>query len=384
MGPRPGHPRRGRRRAGRLVPRARARERRRERGAGRARPRWPGRTTYAGSPARCGWSRSPTCRRLRRPPRTRGCGCTCSATGWFAPRTISMEGIFGLLTNVVWTSAGPCAVADFEQTRARLMAGGRAGDRVRRGQVPADGRLRAAHRGADRRRRPGPARRPPRRGDDGDARGVRQLQRRDARDLDGRGPDLRAASWSTTDSDVGGGASIMGTLSGGGTEVISVGKRCLIGANAGLGISLGDDCVVEAGCYVTAGTKVTVARPRTARAAGGQGARAVRASTTCCSAATRSPARSRRCRGAATASRSTPRCTPTDDSAGHPRTLGPVRRRRAGWWVVGIAVVALLAGVGWFAIRSDVVPFLAPDQCTAEVGGPHRRCWNRRRRGTPG
>jgi 2,3,4,5-tetrahydropyridine-2-carboxylate N-succinyltransferase len=50
----------------------------------------------------------------------------------------------------------------------------------------------------------------------------------------------------------------MGTLSGGGTEVISVGERCLIGANAGIGISLGDDCVVEAGCYVTAGTKVTL------------------------------------------------------------------------------------------------------------------------------
>src|ERR671911_1464566 len=59
-------------------------------------------------------------------------------------------------------------------------------------------------------------------------------------------------------SDVGGGASIMGTLSGGGKEVISVGRRCLLGANAGIGISLGDDCVVEAGCYVTAGTKVTV------------------------------------------------------------------------------------------------------------------------------
>jgi 2,3,4,5-tetrahydropyridine-2-carboxylate N-succinyltransferase len=62
-------------------------------------------------------------------------------------------------------------------------------------------------------------------------------------------------------SDVGGGASIMGTLSGGGKEVISVGERCLIGANAGIGISLGDDCVVAAGCYVTAGTKVTVADP---------------------------------------------------------------------------------------------------------------------------
>ena len=60
------------------------------------------------------------------------------------------------------------------------------------------------------------------------------------------------------DSDVGGGASIMGTLSGGGSEVISVGERCLIGANAGVGIALGDDCVVEAGLYVTAGTKVTL------------------------------------------------------------------------------------------------------------------------------
>ncbi len=58
-------------------------------------------------------------------------------------------------------------------------------------------------------------------------------------------------------SDVGGGASIMGTLSGGGKEVISIGKRCLLGANAGVGISLGDDCIVEAGLYITAGTKVT-------------------------------------------------------------------------------------------------------------------------------
>ena len=59
-------------------------------------------------------------------------------------------------------------------------------------------------------------------------------------------------------SDVGGGASIMGTLSGGGTQVISIGKRCLLGANAGIGISLGDDCVVEAGLYITAGTRVTL------------------------------------------------------------------------------------------------------------------------------
>jgi len=57
-------------------------------------------------------------------------------------------------------------------------------------------------------------------------------------------------------SDIGGGASIMGTLSGGGKEVVSIGERCLLGANAGIGISLGDDCVVEAGLYVTGGTLV--------------------------------------------------------------------------------------------------------------------------------
>ncbi|MGH8880209.1 MAG: DapH/DapD/GlmU-related protein [Stackebrandtia sp.] len=59
-------------------------------------------------------------------------------------------------------------------------------------------------------------------------------------------------------SDIGGGASIMGTLSGGGKEVVSIGERCLLGANAGVGISLGDDCVVAAGCYVTAGAKITL------------------------------------------------------------------------------------------------------------------------------
>src|SRR6202012_5546599 len=67
-------------------------------------------------------------------------------------------------------------------------------------------------------------------------------------------------------ADVGGGASIMGTLSGGGTQVISVGKRCLLGANAGLGISLGDDCIVEAGLYLTAGTIVTLPDGQTAKA----------------------------------------------------------------------------------------------------------------------
>ena len=70
-------------------------------------------------------------------------------------------------------------------------------------------------------------------------------------------------------SDVGGGASIMGTLSGGGTETISIGERCLLGANAGIGISLGDDCVVEAGLYVTAATPGDDPRRR------GEGPRAV-------------------------------------------------------------------------------------------------------------
>ena len=59
-------------------------------------------------------------------------------------------------------------------------------------------------------------------------------------------------------SDIGGGASIMGTLSGGGTERVSIGARSLLGANSGLGIAIGDDCVIEAGLYVTAGTKVSI------------------------------------------------------------------------------------------------------------------------------
>ena len=67
-------------------------------------------------------------------------------------------------------------------------------------------------------------------------------------------------------SDIGGGASIMGTLSGGGTERISIGERCLLGAESGVGISLGDDCIVEAGLYVTAGTKVTLQDGRVVKA----------------------------------------------------------------------------------------------------------------------
>jgi len=67
-------------------------------------------------------------------------------------------------------------------------------------------------------------------------------------------------------SDIGGGASIMGTLSGGGKERITVGERCLIGANAGIGISLGDDCIVEAGCYITAGARILLQDGRVVKA----------------------------------------------------------------------------------------------------------------------
>jgi len=67
-------------------------------------------------------------------------------------------------------------------------------------------------------------------------------------------------------SDIGGGASIMGTLSGGGKHLVSVGERCLLGANSGLGIALGNDCVVEAGLYLTAGTVVTLPDGRTTKA----------------------------------------------------------------------------------------------------------------------
>ncbi len=177
-----------------------------------------------------------------------------------APRTISLDGQFGLLTNVVWTSAGPCAVEGFESTRARLRGAGhhltvlgvdkfprmvdyvlptgvRIGDadRVRLGAHLAEGTT-VMHEG---------------------------FVNFNAGTLGTSMVEGRISAGVVVDdgSDVGGGASIMGTLSGGGTQVVSVGKRCLIGANAGIGISLGDDCVVEAGCYVTAGTKVTVIQP---------------------------------------------------------------------------------------------------------------------------
>jgi len=173
------------------------------------------------------------------------------------PHTINLDGMFGLLSNVVWTNHGPCAVAGFEATRARLRAahgvvsvhsvdkfprmvdyvvpsGVRIGDadRVRLGAHLAEGTT-VMHEGFV--------------NFNAGTLGTSMVEGR-----------ISAGVVLGDGSDLGGGASIMGTLSGGGKAVVSVGRRCLLGANAGIGISLGDDCVVEAGLYVTAGTRVTL------------------------------------------------------------------------------------------------------------------------------
>jgi 2,3,4,5-tetrahydropyridine-2,6-dicarboxylate N-succinyltransferase len=181
-----------------------------------------------------------------------------------APHGANMDGIFGVLANVVWTNHGPCAVEGFELTRARLRRRGPVSvygvdkfprmvdyvmptgvriadaDRVRLGAHLAAGTT-VMHEG---------------------------FVNFNAGTLGTSMVEGRISAGVVVDdgSDIGGGASIMGTLSGGGKEVISVGKRCLLGANAGLGISLGDDCVIEAGLYVTGGTKVTTADGQTVKA----------------------------------------------------------------------------------------------------------------------
>lgn len=172
------------------------------------------------------------------------------------PHGANLDGLFGLLTNVVWTNHGPCAVEGFEQTRTRLRTRGPVtvysidkfprmvdyvvptgvriadADRVRLGAHLAAGTT-VMHEG---------------------------FVNFNAGTLGNSMVEGRISGGVVVGdgSDVGGGASIMGTLSGGGKQVISIGERCLLGANAGLGISLGDDCVVEAGLYITAGTKVTL------------------------------------------------------------------------------------------------------------------------------
>ena len=172
------------------------------------------------------------------------------------PHGLNLDGVFGALTNVVWTNYGPCRIEGFEKVRLRLRRRGPVtvygvdkfprmvdyvvptgvriadADRVRLGAHLAPGTT-VMHEG---------------------------FVNFNAGTLGASMVEGRISAGVVVDdgSDIGGGASIMGTLSGGGTEVISVGKRCLLGANAGLGISLGDDCIVEAGLYLTAGTKVTM------------------------------------------------------------------------------------------------------------------------------
>lgn len=173
------------------------------------------------------------------------------------PHGLSLEGVFGLLANVVWTSSGPCAVEGFEKVRAAL--------RIRDGHVsvfsidkfprmvdyvvPSGVRIADADRvrlGAHL------------------AAGTTVMHEGfvnfnagtlGTSMVEGR---ISAGVVVGDGSDIGGGASIMGTLSGGGKEVISIGEKCLLGANSGLGISLGNNCVVEAGTYITAAAKVAL------------------------------------------------------------------------------------------------------------------------------
>lgn len=174
------------------------------------------------------------------------------------PNTINLDGIFSRLPNVVWTAEGPCAADGFEETRLRMRAllghpvavlsvdkfppmvhyvvpsGVRIADgaKVRLGAHLAEGTtvMHAA------------------------------FVNYNAGTLGRSMVEGRISQGVVIDdgSDVGGGASTMGTLSGGGRQRVRLGKRCLLGANSGVGIPLGDDCVVEAGLYLTAGAKVAV------------------------------------------------------------------------------------------------------------------------------
>ncbi|MBO3100444.1 2,3,4,5-tetrahydropyridine-2,6-dicarboxylate N-succinyltransferase [Cellulomonas fengjieae] len=173
------------------------------------------------------------------------------------PHDQNLDGLFSVLPNVVWTDRGPCAVDCFEQTRGRLRAAGVTvtvlsvdkfprmvdyvvpsgvriadADRVRLGAHLAAGTT-VMHEGFV--------------NFNAGTLGTSMIEGR-----------VSAGVVVGDGSDIGGGASIMGTLSGGGREVVSIGRRTLLGANAGVGIPLGDDCVVEAGLYVTAGTKVSL------------------------------------------------------------------------------------------------------------------------------
>lgn len=173
------------------------------------------------------------------------------------PHDANLDGAFGLLNNVVWTDQGPADPEIIDDLRVELSPSGKPlrvssvdkfprmtdyiiptgvriadADRVRLGAHLAEGTT-VMHEGFV--------------NFNAGTLGVSMIEGR-----------LSAGVVVGDGSDVGGGASTMGVLSGGGKEVIRVGERCLLGANSGIGISLGDDCIVEAGLYLTAGTKIMV------------------------------------------------------------------------------------------------------------------------------
>src|SRR3954454_6660709 len=176
------------------------------------------------------------------------------------PHGVDLTGLFGVLPNVVWTNHGPCAVDDFEATRLRVRAGGDPGTRVEVYGVDkfprmTDYVLPAGVRIADADRVRLGAHLAP-----GTTVMHEGFVNFNAGTLGSSMVEGRISQGVVVGdgSDVGGGASIMGTLSGGGSEVVSIGRGCLVGANSGIGISLGDECIVEAGLYVTAGTRVVL------------------------------------------------------------------------------------------------------------------------------
>jgi 2,3,4,5-tetrahydropyridine-2-carboxylate N-succinyltransferase len=182
------------------------------------------------------------------------------------PRSINLTGVFSILTNVAWTSIGPCLPGEVDHVRWQMRAAGgllevRSVDKIPRMTdyvIPSGVRIADADRvrlGAHL----APGTTVMHEGFCNFNAGTLGVSM-----VEGR---ISAGVIVGDGSDIGGSASIMGTLSGGGTEIVSVGERGLLGANSGIGISLGDDCVVEAGCYVTAGTRVTAPDGKIVKAA---------------------------------------------------------------------------------------------------------------------
>lgn len=173
------------------------------------------------------------------------------------PRSLNLDGAFGLLANVAWTNYGPVALDSLEDVRWNAKVHGDTltvhgvdkfprmtdyvvpsgvriadADRVRLGAHLAPGTT-VMHEGFC--------------NFNAGTLGASMVEGR-----------ISAGVIVGDGSDIGGGASIMGTLSGGGKEMITIGERCLLGANSGIGISLGDECIVEAGLYITAGSMLQV------------------------------------------------------------------------------------------------------------------------------